>query len=89
VEQWLSFVHTQFSPIMDDKLAEVNSWLAPRTVLVGTTVSLADIVLYAALCPAIVRPLLKKKACGKEGTLMWYTNQVYQGMYTLIAGSMA
>lgn len=59
VQQWLAFVHTQLTPLMDDSLAEVNTWLATRTFLVGTTATLADLVLYAALSPAIVRP-----ACG-------------------------
>jgi glutathione S-transferase len=55
VDQWLAFVHTEFTPIMDDKLAEVNAWLSSRTFLIGNSVTLADIVLYAALSPATVR----------------------------------
>jgi Glutathione S-transferase, C-terminal domain len=61
IEQWLNFVHTQLTPIMDDKLAEVNAWLATRTFMLGATPSLADVVLYAALSPAIVRCLLRRR----------------------------
>jgi hypothetical protein len=64
VEQWLSFVHTQLTPVIDDNLAEINSWLALRTFLVGSTATLADMVLYSALSPAIVRAFLECHCCG-------------------------
>jgi hypothetical protein len=35
VDQWLAFVHTEVTPIIDDKLAEVNAWLSSRTSLIG------------------------------------------------------
>ena len=54
----MAFVRTQLTPIMDAKLAEVNSWLASRTYLVAGRLTLADVVLYAALSPAIVRAFL-------------------------------
>ena len=55
IEQWLSFVHTQLTPVMDNQLVDVNAWLAARTYLVGARPTLADIVLYAALSTAVVR----------------------------------
>ena len=54
VEQWMSFVHTRFSPATDDALLELNDVLSKRVFLVNNRLSLADICLYAALSDSAV-----------------------------------
>ena len=39
---------------MDDKLVSINDWLQTRTFLTGSAITLADLVLYAAVQPAVV-----------------------------------
>eukprot|EP00892_Ulva_mutabilis_P002034 jgi/Ulvmu1/11831/UM080_0042.1 len=54
VEQWMSFVHTRFTPVTDEALVELNEVLAKRVFIVNNRLSLADICLYAALSDAVV-----------------------------------
>ncbi len=54
VAEWLAYRHTQLSPLMDDKLVRINDWLQTQTFLTGSTLTLADLVLYAAVQPAVV-----------------------------------
>lgn len=63
-ELWLESVHTTFVPhTMDSDLAAVNARLASRTFLLGHKPTLADLVLYTTLSPAIVRhPVARHRA---------------------------
>lgn len=54
VVEWLTFAITELTPLLDDKLAKVNDWLASRSFLVGNDVTLADLVVYATAAPAVV-----------------------------------
>lgn len=54
VAEWLAFRHTELTPLMDDKLAKMNEWLQSRTYLTGSSLTLADLVLYATVQPAVV-----------------------------------
>ena len=54
VTQWLTFGHTELSPLLDDKLAHVNDWLSTRTYLAGHTLTLADLAVYAAVHAFVV-----------------------------------
>lgn len=52
VNEWLTWATTELTPLMDDKLVKVNEYLSTRTYLVGSSATLADLVLYALLHPA-------------------------------------
>ncbi len=55
VAEWLTYRHTELSPLLDDKLAKMHDWLQTRTYLAGNSLTLADLVLYATVQPAVVR----------------------------------
>lgn len=54
VSQWLTFRRSELTPLIDDKLVKLNDWLLTRTFLAGPTITLADLVVYAAVQPAVV-----------------------------------
>ncbi|KAK9808921.1 hypothetical protein WJX72_006429 [[Myrmecia] bisecta] len=54
IAQWLSYRNTDMLPLTDEQLLHVNSALLLRTYLVGSTVSVADLVLFASLHRAMV-----------------------------------
>ena len=53
VVEWLLFSVTELSPLLDDKLAKVNDWLVSRTFLAGNRITLADLVVYGTVAPAV------------------------------------
>lgn len=44
---------TELSPLLDDKLAKINDWLVSRTFLAGNHITLADLVVYGTVAPAV------------------------------------
>jgi glutathione S-transferase len=63
VAEWLAYRRTELSPLMDEKLAKINDWLQTRTYLAGNVLTLADLVIYAALQPAAVSALAPCSRC--------------------------
>ena len=47
----------ELHPLLDAKLVQLNSWLLHRTYLVGNSLTLADLVVYAFVSPAVVSVL--------------------------------
>ncbi|KAG1659459.1 hypothetical protein FOA52_007929 [Chlamydomonas sp. UWO 241] len=54
VDEWLTWVSTELSPLVDAQLFKLNDHLATRTFLVGSSLSLADIVVAGTVQPAVV-----------------------------------
>lgn len=54
VQQWLLFAVMELQPLLDSKLLQLNSWLMTRTFLVGNSLTMADLVVYAFVSPAVV-----------------------------------
>ncbi|KAG2495304.1 hypothetical protein HYH03_006576 [Edaphochlamys debaryana] len=54
VAEWLAWASSELTPLMDDKLAKLNEHLLSRTYLVGTSATLADLVIYALVHAAAV-----------------------------------
>lgn len=53
VSEWLTYQHTELEPLMDEQLFKVNEWLQNRTYLLGNSLTLADLVVYATVQPAV------------------------------------
>lgn len=53
VDEWMTFKHTQLTPLKDDQLRKLNDWLATRMYVVGGRLTLADLVLFDAVYPAV------------------------------------
>jgi aminoacyl tRNA synthase complex-interacting multifunctional protein 1 len=53
IVEWLTFSVTELSPLLDDKLAKINDWLVSRTFLAGNNITLADLVIYGTVAPAV------------------------------------
>lgn len=53
IAEWLTWASTELTPLMDDKLVKLNDHLATRSYLVGGCVTLADLVIYALVHPAV------------------------------------
>jgi aminoacyl tRNA synthase complex-interacting multifunctional protein 1 len=51
--EWLTFSVTELSPLLDEKLAKINDWLVSRTFLAGNHITLADLVVYGTVAPAV------------------------------------
>ena len=56
VAQWLSARYSMLSPINEEGLQQLDDALLTRTFLLGTSLSLADLVLFGVLHKAVVRP---------------------------------
>eukprot|EP00195_Chlamydomonas_chlamydogama_P011043 CAMPEP_0202890242 /NCGR_PEP_ID=MMETSP1392-20130828/727_1 /ASSEMBLY_ACC=CAM_ASM_000868 /TAXON_ID=225041 /ORGANISM="Chlamydomonas chlamydogama, Strain SAG 11-48b" /LENGTH=435 /DNA_ID=CAMNT_0049573779 /DNA_START=27 /DNA_END=1334 /DNA_ORIENTATION=+ len=54
VAEWLLWAVTELTPLVDDKLFKVNDHLATRTFLVGSSLTLADLVVFGVVHPAVV-----------------------------------
>ena len=54
VAQWLSTRYSMLSPVNEEGLQKLDDALLTRTFLVGTTLSLADLVLFGVLHRAVV-----------------------------------
>lgn len=55
ISEWLSFKHTSLTPVMDDKLAQLNNALQASNCLGSSaTITLADLVLYATVSSAVL-----------------------------------
>ena len=55
VAQWLSTRYSMLSPVNEEGLQKLDDVLLTRTFLLGTTLSLADLVLFGVLHRAVVR----------------------------------
>ncbi len=55
IAQWLSSRYSILSPISEEALQKLDDELLTRTFLLGTTLTLADLVLFSVLHPALVR----------------------------------
>lgn len=53
VSQWLNHVYTNLEPLVDSKLHELDKFLASHSFFVGTNITLADLVIFAAIHPAV------------------------------------
>jgi glutathione S-transferase len=59
VFEWLTWAASELALVTDEKLAHLNSHLATRTFLAGNRTSLADLVVFGTIHPAVVSgPLL-------------------------------
>jgi hypothetical protein len=54
VSEWLTWATTELGGLLDVKLAKVNDHLASRTYLVGSRLTLADLVAHGTVAPAVV-----------------------------------
>lgn len=55
VFEWLTWAATELSLVTDDRLAHINAHLASRTFLAtSSSLSLADLVVFGAVHPAVV-----------------------------------
>eukprot|EP00798_Chlamydomonas_sp_ICE-L_P022930 gene22930-30109_t len=54
IDEWLASATTELQPLVDDKLIKVNDWLLSRTYLVGNAFSVADIIVFGVVQPAVV-----------------------------------
>ncbi|EIE26032.1 nucleic acid-binding protein [Coccomyxa subellipsoidea C-169] len=54
IAQWLSSRYSILSPISEEALQKLDDELLTRTFLLGTTLTLADLVLFSVLHPALV-----------------------------------
>lgn len=54
VSQWMSMRYSLLLPISEDALQTLESHLATRTFILGTSLSLADLTLFGALHQAVV-----------------------------------
>lgn len=53
VLEWLTWVSTELKGLMDDKLYKLNDHLQSRTFLVGRSLTLADLVVFGVVSPAV------------------------------------
>ena len=61
--QWLSARYSMLSPVNEEGLQRLDDELLTRTFLLGTSLSLADLVLFGVLHPAVVCPFLRLAPC--------------------------
>jgi len=55
ISEWLSFKHTSLTPVMDDMLAQLNNALQASNCLgSSSTITLADLVVYATVSSAVL-----------------------------------
>jgi aminoacyl tRNA synthase complex-interacting multifunctional protein 1 len=55
ISEWLSFKHTSLTPVMDDKLAQLNNALQASNCLGSSSmITLADLVVYATVSSAVL-----------------------------------
>jgi glutathione S-transferase len=54
VFEWLTWAASELALVTDEKLAHLNSHLATRTFLAGNCASLADLVVFGTIHPAVV-----------------------------------
>ena len=52
--EWLTWAASELALVTDEKLAHLNSHLATRTFLAGNCTSLADLVVFGTIHPAVV-----------------------------------
>ena len=55
IAQWLSSRYSTLSPISEEALQKLDDELLTRTFLLGTSLTLADLVLFGVLHPALVK----------------------------------
>eukprot|EP00879_Flechtneria_rotunda_P016430 GHRR01017194.1.p1 GENE.GHRR01017194.1~~GHRR01017194.1.p1 ORF type:complete len:396 (+),score=148.00 GHRR01017194.1:73-1260(+) len=53
VFEWLTWATAELGCITDEKLGHINSWLATRTFLAANALSLADLVVFGLVHPAV------------------------------------
>ncbi len=58
IAQWLSSRYSLLSPISEEALQKLDDELLTRTFLLGTSLTLADLVLFGVLHPALVNILM-------------------------------
>ncbi|GIL77124.1 hypothetical protein Vretimale_3202 [Volvox reticuliferus] len=54
VAEWLTWATVELTPLMDDKLLKLNQHLTSCTYLVGGSATVADLVVYGLVHPAVV-----------------------------------
>ena len=54
VSQWMSMRYSMLLPISEEALQTLESHLATRTFILGTSLTLADLTLFGALHQAVV-----------------------------------
>lgn len=54
VSQWMSMRYSLLLPISEEALQTLESHLATRTFILGTSLTLADLTLFGALHQAVV-----------------------------------
>lgn len=54
VFEWLTWAASELALVSDEKLQHINSHLATRMFLAGNILSLADLVVFGILHPAVV-----------------------------------
>lgn len=54
VFEWLTWAAAELSLVTDEKLQHINSHLGTRTFLAGNCTSLADLVVFGIVHPAVV-----------------------------------
>jgi hypothetical protein len=79
VSEWLSFRHTELTPLTEDALLRVDARLLERTFLVGGALTLADLALFDVVHRAVVRPCRRR--------LLWRRRRGASAALVLTAGA--
>ena len=59
VFEWLTWAAAELAYVSDEKLQHINDYLATRTFLAGSCTTLADLVVFGTVHPAVVRKKLR------------------------------
>ncbi|CAG9462226.1 unnamed protein product [Pedinophyceae sp. YPF-701] len=71
VQQWLSFRNRELEPLLDDKLAPVNTVLLTRTFVCGSRPTVADFALYGTVATAVSKMTAPQRV-NVSNLMRWY-----------------